>query len=96
MNGGHFDQAVFVIDDDGEIRRSLEYLFESVGLPSELFENAEAFLHRFDPSRSGCLMIDVRMPGMGGLRLLQQLNSQGSHLPVIVFTGHANVSMAVQ
>jgi two-component system response regulator FixJ len=89
------EPTVFVVDDDQEMHRSLKWLIESVRLPVEVFECAEAFLQAFNPSRPGCLLLDVLMPGMGGLRLLDWLHSQGAHLPVIVFTGHGNVSMAV-
>jgi two-component system response regulator FixJ len=90
------EPTVFVVDDDQEMRRSFKWLIESVRLPVEVFECAEAFLQAFNPSRPGCLLLDVRMPGMGGLRLLDWLRSQGAYLPVIVFTGHGDVSMAVE
>jgi two-component system response regulator FixJ len=89
------EPTVFVVDDDQEMRCSFKWLIESVGLPVEVFECAEAFLQAFDPNRPGCLLLDIRMPGMGGLRLLEWLRSQRAYLPVIVFTGHGDVSMAV-
>lgn len=95
MNATQIEPTVFVVDDDPEMCNSLKWLIESVRLPVEVFECAEAFLQAFDPSRPGCLLLDVRMPGMGGLRLLDWLRSQGAHLPVIVFTSHGDVSMAV-
>ena len=95
MSATQTEPTVFVVDDDQEMRRSFKWLIESVRLPVEVFECAEAFLHAFNPSRPGCLLLDVRMPGMGGLRLLDWLRSQGAHLPVIVLTGHGDVSMAV-
>src|SRR5207237_7610874 len=87
--------TVFVIDDDQEMRNSLKWLIESAHLLVETFACAEAFIQAFDPNRPGCLLLDVRMPGMGGLRLLDWLHSQGAYLPVIMFTGHGDVSMAV-
>lgn len=95
MNATPTEPTVFVIDDDQEMRNSLKYLIESVRLPVEAFACAEAFLQDFDPTRPGCLLLDVRMPGMGGLRLLEWLRSQGARLPVIVFTGHGDIPMAV-
>jgi two-component system response regulator FixJ len=95
MSATQSEPTVFVVDDDQEMRRSLKWLIESVNLPVEVFESAEAFLQAFSLSQPGCLLLDVRMPGMGGLRLLDWLCSQGAHLPVIVFTAHGDVSMAV-
>ena len=95
MNATQTEPTVFVIDDDPEIRNSLKWLIESVHLPVEVFECAEAFIQAFDPNRLGCLLLDIRMPGMGGLRLLDWLRAQGTHLPVIMFTGHGDVPMAV-
>ncbi len=87
--------TVFVVDDDQMMRNSLKWLIESVRLPVDMFESAEAFRQAFDPNRAGCLLLDIRMPGMGGLRLLDWLRSQEAHIPVVVFTGHGDVSMAV-
>jgi two-component system response regulator FixJ len=87
--------TVFVVDDDQDMRNSLKWLVESIGLPVETFPSAEHFLAAEPATRPGCLLLDVRMPGMGGLRLLEHLKAMGSRLPVIVFTGHGEVSMAV-
>ena len=95
MSATQTEPTIFVVDDDQEMRRSFKWLIESVRLPVEVFECAEAFLQAFNPNRPGCLLLDVRMPGMGGLRLLDWLRSQGAHLAVIVFTGHGDISMAV-
>ena len=96
MNAALPEPTVFIVDDDEEMRQSLKYLVESVRLPAELFESAEAFLDSFEPRRPGCLLLDVLMPGMSGLRLLERLRSQGVHLPVIVCSAHADVTMAVE
>lgn len=88
--------TVFVVDDDRDMRSSLKWLVESIGLPVETFPSAEEFLAAATADRPGCLLLDVRMPGMGGLRLLEHLRQAGAGLPVIVFTGHGEVSMAVQ
>ena len=90
------DACVFVIDDDPTLRRSIEFLVESVGLQVDAFGSAQEFLDKADPTRHGCLVLDVRMPGMSGLDLLDLLKDRGFHQPVIVITGHADVPMAVR
>ena len=91
------EPTVFVVDDDEDIRKALKWLIESVGLPVELFVSAEDFLESHCSGRPGCLVLDVRMPGMGGLLLLEQMKRmEGPMLPTIVMTGHGEVSMAVQ
>ncbi len=90
------DATVFVVDDDDAMRDSLSYLLQSVGLAVEAFPSAEHFLAAYDPARPGCLVLDVRMPGMSGLELQQILIERGSALPVIVITGHGDVPMAVR
>ena len=90
------EATVFVVDDDGAVRDALRSLFESVNLNVETFESAEQFLRAYQPERPGCLVLDIRMPGMGGLRLLEHLKSQAIPLPVIVLTGYADVNTAVR
>jgi two-component system response regulator FixJ len=87
--------VVYVVDDDEAIRDSLRFLLKSVGLESETFPSAPEFLQTFDPSRHGCLIADIRMPGMSGLELQQELNSRHIELPLIFITGHGDVPMAV-
>jgi two-component system, LuxR family, response regulator FixJ len=88
--------TVFIIDDDAAVRGSLRLLLKSVGLPVSTFDSAQACLHAYSNEWSGCLLLDVRMPGMSGMALQQQLNLRGSILPVIFMTGHGDVSMAVE
>jgi len=90
------DPTVFVVDDDPEVQDALRWLVESVALPVETFGSAEVFVDGVDPDRPGCLLLDVRMPGMGGLRLLENLRSLDIRLPVIVLTGHGDVPVAVR
>jgi two-component system response regulator FixJ len=90
------DATVFVVDDDEAMRHSLSWLLQSVGHRVECFASAEAFLAAYDPDRAGCLVLDVRMPGMSGLELQQHLADRGAALPVIVITGHGDVPMAVR
>ncbi len=88
--------TVFVVDDDAAMRDSLRWLIESVGLRVEAFATADDFLARHDPERPGCLVLDVRMPGMSGLELQDELARLDVRLPAIVITGHADVPMAVR
>jgi two-component system, LuxR family, response regulator FixJ len=90
------EATVFVVDDDRDMRESLKWLLESVGIRVAMYESAEHFLERPGTSRPGCMLVDVRMPGMGGLRLLELLRDDGSNLPVILFTGHGDIPMAVK
>lgn len=90
------NQTVFIVDDDEAIRDSLNLLITSVSLNVETFNTAQSFLEVYDPDRPGCLILDVRMPGMSGLELQQTLNSMHAILPVIIMTGHGDVPMAVQ
>ena len=87
--------TVFVVDDDEAVRTSLR-LLKSVGLPVETFESGTAFLDQYDGNRAGCLVLDIRMPGMSGLDLQQALNERHSILPIVFITGHGDVPMAVE
>jgi len=87
---------VFVVDDDEAALDSLVVLLRSEGLNPSGFSSAEAFLRQLTPEARGCVISDVRMPGMDGVQLLKTLKAQGCMLPVIVITGHADVTVAVQ
>ncbi|HSC05329.1 MAG TPA: response regulator transcription factor [Steroidobacteraceae bacterium] len=88
--------TVFIVDDDEAVRGSLKLLFKTLGLPVQAYASAQDFLAGFDPGRSGCLVLDIRMPGMSGLELQEELNSRGAMLPIIFITGHGDVPMAVE
>lgn len=88
-------QTVFVVDDDEQVRISIEQLVKSVGLQVECFASANEFLERYETSRRGCLVTDVRMPGMSGIELQSELENRGIRLPIVVMTGFAEVPMAV-
>jgi len=90
------DSTVFVVDDDQAMRNSLQWLIESVGTKVECFASAEEFLESYYPGRSGCLLLDVRMPGMSGLELQEYLITNDIRIPVIIITGHGDVPMAVR
>jgi FixJ family two-component response regulator len=81
-------RVVSIVDDDPSLRRSLRNLLTSVGLRVETFESAEAFLESGAREHAGCLVLDLRMPGMSGLDLLRHLKASGSRIPVIVLTAH--------
>jgi len=89
------EQIVHVVDDDLAVRQSLSFLLASEGLPVRLHESAAAFLETV-AAPSGCVVTDVRMPGMDGIAFLRCLREQGFAVPVIVMTGHADVPMAVE
>jgi two-component system, LuxR family, response regulator FixJ len=87
--------AVFVVDDDEPVRHALKMLIESAGMKVETFASADEFLAEYDRRRPGCLVLDVRMPGMSGLNLQDKLLSERISIPVIMITGHGDVAMAV-
>lgn len=88
--------AVYIVDDDDAVRNSLRLLLKSVGLAAVALPTAHEFLSSYDPQQPGCLILDVRMPGMSGLELQQQLNLRGAVIPVIFITGHGDIPMAVE
>jgi len=88
--GEQSEQIVSIVDDDASLRRSLRNLLTSVGLCVETFESAEVFLESSSRDNTGCLVLDVRMPGMGGLGLLKRLMAAGSRIPVIMLTAHGD------
>ena len=90
------DPVVFVVDDDEAVRDSLSMLMRSVGLAVRTYSSALEFLDRFDADRTGCLVLDVRMPGMSGIELQEQLVAKQATLPIIFITGHGDVPMAVR
>lgn len=89
------EPTVFVVDDDEAVRKALKLLIESAGMRVETFCSADEFLASHDLSRPGCLVLDIRMPGMSGLTLQDQLIARRITIPVIMITGHGDVAMAV-
>lgn len=87
---------VFVIDDDQNVCSSLSWLFKSVQYDVEAYENAHLFLEKFNHKSSGCVITDVRLPGMSGLELLENLRANNILIPVVVITGHGDIPMAVR
>jgi len=89
-------QCVYVVDDDEAVRDAMAMLLESADLEHRCFASADAFLQQADEARRGCLVLDIRMPGTGGLELQQRLGDLGSTLPILFLTGHGDVPMAVE
>lgn len=92
MSGGR----IYVIDDDEAVRESLEALLDASGYEVATFGSAAAFREGFDPGGAGCILLDVRMPGMDGLTLLETLGADGQRVPVVMMTAHADVPMAAR
>jgi two-component system response regulator FixJ len=90
------EQLIYVIDDDEAVRDSMGMLLESADLPYRCFSSADSFFAEHDGSQRGCLILDIRMPGMNGIELQQKLTQVGSSLPIIFITGHGDVPMAVE
>ena len=90
------EPIVHVVDDEAAIRDSLAMLLRSVGLASRTWSSAQGFLSGYAPGGPACLIVDVRMPGMSGLELQEALRARADPLPVVIVTGHGDVSMAVR
>jgi FixJ family two-component response regulator len=86
----HDGQVVSIVDDDESLRRSLRNLFSSVGFQVETFATAEAFLESLHRRRPGCLVLDLRMPGMDGFALLRHLSDMDARIPVVILTAHGD------
>lgn len=90
------DQTVFLVDDEADVRASLSMLIRSIGLEVEAFDSPQAYLEAYEPERSGCLVLDMRMPGMSGLQLQEKLANMGLHPPIVMISGHGEIPNAVQ
>jgi two-component system response regulator FixJ len=86
---------VHLIDDDEDVRRAVSFLLGTAGLAVKVYESASVFLEKCEDFESGCIVSDVRMPGIDGLELLRRLQKKGARLPIIIMTGHADVPLAV-
>ena len=89
------DAIVFIVDDDEAVRQSTAWLIESIGLKVNTFVSADDFLENYN-NESGCIVMDVRMPGMSGLEAQEEMKTRGISLPLIFITGHGDVPMAVR
>jgi two-component system response regulator FixJ len=90
------EPTVYVIDDDDAVRQSLEFLLQTAGMTVRGFDSATAFLDVLPEIHSGCIITDVRMPEITGIDLLRRVKELGIDLPVIVITGHGDISLAVE
>ncbi len=90
------EATVVLVDDDQNVRDALKWLIESVDLQVDAYASATEFLESFVPTEPGCLVLDVRMPGMSGLELQENLAAHNCGLPVIIITGHADVAMCIR
>ena len=90
------EPIIYVIDDDDAVRQSLEFLLKTAGIAVRGFDSAKAFLEVLPHVTSGCVITDVRMPEITGIELLQKVKTANPDLPVIVITGHGDVSLAVE
>jgi FixJ family two-component response regulator len=88
--------AVFIVDDDPGVRQMIARMVRSVGLNPEVFASVGEFLESYEPSRPGCLVLDVRMPGESGLDLQDRLVQMGAAIPIIFITGHGSIPMSVR
>jgi len=88
--------TVFLVDDDDAVRDSVSLLMRSAGLRTREFDSASAFLDGYDRDQPGCLLLDVRMPGMSGLELQKELNKRNHTLPIVFISAHGDIPMAVE
>jgi two-component system, LuxR family, response regulator FixJ len=90
------DSIVYIVDDDQAIRHAMGLLLRSVGLQHQVFTSADEFLEMHNGNNNGCLVLDIRMPGLSGLELQQKLIEMGNSLPIIFISGHGDIPMAVE
>jgi RNA polymerase sigma factor (sigma-70 family) len=88
--------TVFIVDDDPSVRSSLKFLLGTVGLRTEGFDSADAFLHKKSQDAPSCLVLDVRLPGLSGLDIQRELTARNIHIPIIFLTGHGDIPMSVR
>ena len=90
------EPTVYIVDDNEAVRDAIRWLVEQVGLPARVFISAKEFLDAYQPDMTGCLVLDMRMPGMSGLELQERLTEIGASLPIIIVTGHGDVPVTVR
>jgi len=89
-------ETVFIIDDDAAVRDSLSFLLKSVGIESLSFASGDEFLEAYKPDWEGCILLDIRMPGISGMEVQRRLVERDCTLPIIFITGHGDIPMAVE
>ena len=90
------ESMIHIVDDDSAIRQSLSLLMKSAVISAATYDSAEDFLKNYKSAKNECILLDIRMPGMSGLELLEELTKRNIPIPVIFITGHGDISMAVQ
>ncbi len=88
--------TIYIVDDNPAVRDAIRFLVQQVGLTAKVFASAQEFLDFFKIELRGCLVLDIRMPGMSGLDLQEKLTAFGAHIPVIIITGHGDVPITVR
>ncbi|MDE0926860.1 MAG: response regulator, partial [Methylophilaceae bacterium] len=88
--------TIYIVDDNPAVRDAVRFLVKQVGLTPKIFPSAQEFLDYFTIDMRGCLVLDIRMPGMSGLDLQEQLILLGAHIPIIIITGHGDVPITVR
>jgi two-component system, LuxR family, response regulator FixJ len=96
MSTMQHDQTIYVIDDDDAVRQSLQFMLKAAGITARTFESAKAFMEALPQITAGCIVTDVRMPEVTGIDLLRHIMKNNPDLPVIVITGHGDISLAVE
>jgi len=89
-------KLIAIVDDDDSVRIAVEGLLNSVGLPAQAFESGEEFILSGQQRETGCLIADIRMPGMSGLELQRRLNAEGFRIPIVFITAHGDAKMRMQ
>ncbi len=90
------ESLVHVVDDDESVRDAVSMLLDSVDVAHEVYTSGDDFLERYDPAQGGCLVLDIRMPGMSGLELQDRLLEKDCSIPIVFITGHGDIPMAVE
>jgi two-component system, LuxR family, response regulator FixJ len=90
------EHCIYIVDDDASVRRSLKFLLDTERLPSRAFESGDDFLKEAGSLPQGCVLLDIRMPGRDGLEVQSVMNDRGLEFPIIVVTGHGDISLAVR
>ncbi|MAF84127.1 MAG: response regulator transcription factor [Gammaproteobacteria bacterium] len=90
------NEIVFIVDDDVAVRDSLGFLLKSVDIESQIFTSGDEFLAAYQPEWEGCILLDIRMPGISGMEVQRRLTEEDCSLPIIFITGHGDISMAVE
>lgn len=95
-NDSYSKPVIYIVDDNPAVRDAIRFLVQQVGLTAKVYVSAQEFLGHFQLGMRGCLVLDIRMPGISGIELQEQLTLLGAHLPVIIITGHGDIPITVR